>query len=1529
MTQIDPFQESTVEPIAIIGMGLRIPGADTIEAYWRNLSEGVESITFFSDDELRAAGVSEETLKNPDYVKAMGRLKNADQFDADFFGMTPRDAEILDPQQRVFLECVWETLEHSGYDPEQYDGQIALFGGIGLNGYLIHNLLNHKDLIETMGGWHLTLSNDKDFATTRTSYKLNLQGPSINVSTACSTSLVAVALSCQSLLTYQTDMVVAGGCSIHLPQNEGYWYTPGGTLSPDGHCRPFDAKAQGTIDGNGAAFVVLKRLADAKADGDTIHGVIRGFGVNNDGNMKVGYTAPSVDGQAEVILDAQTMAGISANQISYIETHGTATDLGDPIEIAALTQAFRETTDACGFCAIGSVKSNVGHLDTAAGTASLIKTILAMKHQQIPPSLHFETPNPKIDFKNTPFYVNNKNTSWPKKAAEPRIAGISSFGIGGTNAHVIVSEAPEPQQIEEDHTDWHLLLLSARNPQVREQQQINLYNHLQTNPETPLSAIAYTLQAGRHAFLDRQIILCQNRRQAEALLTHPAPPHVFQQVAPKEEPPVIFLFPGQDSLHIHMAYDLYQRIPLFRSQIEACADILKNNHQIDLYNLLYPETTEAHNAEDLRNPIPLFVIEYALAQLWRDLGITPQALFGISLGEYVAATLSGVLSLEDALSLLVVNHQLINDLEPGAMIAIACQLEDVESDLKQTGCRLAMVSTPEQIVVAGATAEINALIKILQQKDMIHQRLPLNRAFHTDKMTPILEPLRDALEKISFNPPEIPYISSVTGHWINDHEATDPAYYLKLTSETLQLNQALQTLFIQDEKTQLLEVGPQQVLYSLVKQHPARPGQIDILSSLPTTHNQSHNTPQNQMWPHFLTTLGKLWLAGIKIDWQVFSSHRQQNQRTPLPTYPFEHQSYWIDPVPQTEEITQPKTLEKSSQKEQWFYLPQWQQAPLLPTEESIHMQNPWMILMDQKGVGEQLADALEKREITVVRVYHNESASEISSSGNGLTLDTTSDTALNTLFEKVKNEYGLPKQIITMTTLGLTGDHHTQLDLGYHALVTLGYVIGQQSDIESIALTLISDQLFPINGAACIEEKTMLLGPMKVIPQEYPHTTCCTIDLELTDTVWKQQKIIDQLCNELCQESNRKEQAVALRYSQRWIEQFSQYTLDKTDGKPIQLRDRGVYLITGGMGNIGLSVANYLVKTTRARLVLIGRSTLPDQSEWADIIADPDTAAEQREQLKKLSDLTQQTSCLILQGDVSNKAIMGQIFDQAENHFGAIHGIIHAAGLVDDYAFSTISEKNQDNAKQQFIPKVAGVNVLADLLSTRQYDFCLLCSSLSSILGGIGFSAYASANLYLDAKAYNHNQSSPIPWVSINWEGWNFNLEENNTEGMGAELIKLGMTPEEGCEIFERILSLPHPPYQLIISSGNLHLRIDQWIKNISVSSTEAQKTTTARSELLGHYVAPETETEKKLAPLWEQILGIHDLGILDNFFALGGNSLLLTQLLALIRRTFHIEIDLTTLFEAPTITDMAIEIDKQFKPEEEDDEAWEEGFL
>ena len=893
---------STDMKIAVIGMALRCPGADGLDEFWQNLANGTDSISHFAPEDLDPA-ISKADAASPNYVAARGILKDGDGFDAAFFGIGEREAEVLDPQHRHFLETVWQALEHGGYQGEQPGLRIGVYAGSGTNTYLPEVVRLSPGLIDRAGAFQVMVANEKDYLTTRIMHRLNLSGPAVTVQTACSTSLVAVHTAVQALRLGDCDMAIAGGSASTSPLKSGYFYQEGAMLSPDGRTRTFDADACGTVFSDGVGAVLLKRLSDALQDGDHIYGVIIGTALNNDGAHKASFTAPSVEGQAMVVAQALADAGVDAASISYVEAHGTATPLGDPIEIAALTKAFRQTTAKRGYCAIGSLKSNVGHLTAAAGVAGLIKTCLSLYKRQLPPSIHFRTPNPKIDFATSPFRVNTRLTAW-ESADGPRRAGVSSFGVGGTNAHLIVEEAPRLEARDEISIRPQLLVYSAPTETALAQKAQQLSNYL-TQPQSAagelrLDDIAYTLMAGRKPFAYRGYVVAASPR--EAALNILSPSGTKRAKLNPMSLRLAWLFPGQGSQHASMGLDLYGQFPSFRQTVDACALLLKIRYNIDLIHLMFEPAQSGGEGPltptEIAQPA-LFTICFALAKLWQSLGVTPQVLLGHSVGEFAAACIAGVFSWEEALCLVAERGRLMQQMPAGAMLSVRLPAREL-IHLLPPKLAIAAFNSPGTQVVAGPLAEIHAFAASLAQQGIAAKLLRTSHAFHTAQMQGAAEGLLQAVASVRLSPPQIPIISTLTGQLLSTAEATSPDYWARQLRLPVTFAAALQTLFTKHEdleRTIVLEVGPGEVLTNLCRQQVAVSERTHCISSLGASAGKGEGTA-------LLRALGELWCAGLELNPEAIYNGPQKPHRTPLPTYPFERRRYWpVTALPITAEV--------------------------------------------------------------------------------------------------------------------------------------------------------------------------------------------------------------------------------------------------------------------------------------------------------------------------------------------------------------------------------------------------------------------------------------------------------------------------------------------------------------------------------------------------------------------------------------------------------------------------------------------------
>ena len=1510
--------------IAVIGLAGKFAGGETIDDFWQNLENGVELITPFNDGETRSNGINR--------VGAV--LKDVDRFDAAFFGFNPKEAETMDPQHRLFLESAWEALENAGYSSENEERAIGVFAGVGMGTYLLYNLSPNPGLIESRGFLPTLVGVDKDYLPTRVSYKLNLKGPSISVGTACSSSLVAVHLACQSLLSGECDMALAAGVAVKVPQSETT-LSPDEIVSPDGHCRAFDRDANGTVGGNGLGIVVLKRLEDAIADRDRIYAVVKGSAINNDGAMKVGYTAPSQEGQARVIRAAQLMAEVEPETITYMETHGTGTALGDPIEVAAMTQAFRAATELKQFCAIGSVKTNIGHLDAAAGITGFIKTVLALHHKRIPPSLHFETPNAQIDFANSPFYVNTQLTEWETNGT-PRRAGVSSFGFGGTNVHAILEEAPLLDPVTSQPRAYQLLALSAKTATALDRSTVNLSEKLKHSPELNLADVAYTLQVGRWAFDRRRFAVVSSLEDAVQALSAEDSPHVFTGQTTASNPPVMFMFSGQGSQYVNMGRELYESESTFRSHVDRCLTFLQSAHNIDLRPVLFADPADLETATHqltqtaIAQPA-LFTIEYALAQLWISWGVTPQGSIGHSIGEYVAACLAGVFSLEDALTIVATRGQLMQQQPTGTMLAVNLSVGDLQP-LLDDSLHLAASNSPDLSVVSGSHEAIAGLESLLATRGITCKPLHTSHAFHSPLMEGAIEPFIECLRGITFNPPQLPFISNVTGTWITAAAATDPLYWAQHLRQPVQFSAGMAELLTNTEAI-FLEVGAGRTLSTLAKQQAAV---RQIFCSLPHPQDKSSDLEL------LLKTLGQLWLNGVEVDWTSFYADREC-QRVPLPTYPFDRQRYWIDaPSPAEQDSAEPTlrdrapvTPAKKADIGDWFYVPSWKRAvspALVPTDRP----RCWVVFSDSRserlcqrlGFAAAMAQRLQQQgnsaEPTLrERVIQVNIGTEFSHNNDVYTIDPGDRTHYERLMQAVLSVDKSP--IIThLWTLGADLSFEESQTLGFYSLLYLAQAIGQSpiDRAHPIHIGVVSSNIQDVTGTEVIHpEKATILGACQVIPQEYTHLTCSNIDLAIPAV---DNGTIDRVIAEiLAQAADSSAPIVAYRGNYRWLPIHEPLYL-KPVTSPAPFRERGVYLITGGMGGIGMAIAEHLARTVQAKLVLVSRSPFPPQSEWTQWTNAHSDRDATTIGIRKIQALTAMGSeVLVVNADVADLEQMQTVRDRLYQTFGELHGIFHAAGVL---SAGVMQIKTPETAAGVMRPKVQGTLVLHQIFGTTPLDFWVLFSSLSAVLGGLGQVDYCAANCFLDAFARSH-APNPQRILSIDWDMW-------QEVGMGADMtglpdylkqqrletLEMGIATHEGMDGLQRILH--SGCRQILVSTKDWQVVLDRQQQQTGIAPDRPSDATRSPVANAGHqrslqsttYIAPSNEIEQWIATLWQSQLGIDRVGINDNFFELGGHSLLAVRVVSQIREMYPVDLSLgTLLFEARTVAGLASVITEQ----------------
>ena len=1503
---MNTLDENTELDIAVIGVAGRFPQARNIESFWHNLCEGKESIRHFTGEELKQAGYDPSMIENPRLIKAAAILENIEFFDAGFFGYSPREAEQMDPQQRIFLECAWEALEDGGCNPESYQGMIGVFAGTGINTYIINNLDFQNDKsTENLDGLQLTIGNDKDYLTTRISYKLNLTGPSMCVQTACSTSLVSVHLACQSLLNYECDAALAGGISVRSPQPLGYIYQEGSIMSPDGHCRTFDADAKGTIFGNGAGVILLKRLSDALDDNDRIYAVIKGTAVNNDGSGKVGYTAPGIDGQISVITRALASAGVSPEEISFIETHGTATPLGDAIEITALKQVFNSHKKK-NSCAVGSVKTNVGHLDTAAGITGLIKTVLSLYNKVIPPSLHFEKPNPELNLEESPFYVNTDLKKWSANG-KPRRAGISSFGIGGTNAHAVLQEAPA-RQSSDSNRHWQLFTLSAKTQTALENYGRKLKEHLEKYPDINIADAAFTLQTGRKAFNYRRFFVAGNSGEVLENLDRESNDGGFSAETPSMPPAVIFMFPGQGSQYYRMGKNLYENEPVFKEHFDLCSNLLLSELEIDLRNLVFDwadgETAAGSLLKQTIYTQPaLFSIEYALAKLLMWRGIRPAAMIGHSLGEFVAACLSEVMSLEDALKIIALRGKLMQSMNTGAMTAVALSEKSLLEILPST-LSLAAVNGKELCVVSGEQKDIEEFAQILEQKNIFYRTLSVSHAYHSKMMEPALEPFQTYLEKISLSQPKIPFISNVTADFITGEEASDPRYWTRHLRSTVRFGSGLQNI-CRNREVVLLEVGPSNSLIKIA----SREQLGDAITLIPVLQEPENGIDEDKS---VLSALGKLWSLGIDIDWKAFYEN-EQRIKISLPTYQFDRQSYWIGNK-QITPLEKKKTVSKNP-LEKWSYYPAWKQS--LPASHFSPRENkdfPILILSNNDDFCLSLIENLRSENNEVIEVIRGKDYKQ--TDHFKYRIDASQPDDYEKLFSDLSKSGKLPR--IIFHTWSLKADDFVETDVRvltdiYNSLIFLGQAVGLSYSEEKADLYVITDKFAKILPAEKINPaKSLLIGPTLVLPLESLKINSFLIDVVISSEKNELKELVESLSLEIRYDSPSN--VFAYRGKQRWIRQFDNFELSESD-KDNLFKERGVYLITGGLGGLGLSLGKWLSERCQPKLILIGRTALPPVEEWDVWLESHDSGNSISQKIQKVRELeTSGAEVIVRAADVKNQSAIEQIIQETVSEFGRIDGVFHLAGIPGG---GLIQTKN-DPAPEVFLPKADGTLNLCRALENQNVDFIVLFSSITSVTGALGQVDYSSACAFMNAFAEYYQDISKVRTVSLVWDAWQNDTWQQILLKDVSELQKAvkehrekyGIALDEGFEILRRSLRTQLP--QIVISTLNLPVVIENQ-KNFTqkLFSQKLKTYQTEKNHGQGDQVAPQTETEKAVAKIWCKVLGLEKISVLDNFISLGGHSLLAVQLLAKLREEFNADFPLKVVFEKPTVKEMAFTID------------------
>nr|WP_314491698.1 non-ribosomal peptide synthetase/type I polyketide synthase [uncultured Chryseobacterium sp.] len=1453
--------------VAIIGMAGQFPGANNINEFWDNLKNGVESIKFFEDEELLAEGEDKNTIKNPNYVKANAFLSDKEYFDGAFFGYTPAEVKLMDPQIRLFHENCWKALEDAGYI-NTGSQKIGLFAGASSNvNWLNYSMFTNLDNeVDHFSAFRLR---DATFMCSRVSYLMNLQGPSIYVNTACSTSLVAVQRACMSLLLRECKIALAGGITIKNYSKKGYVYEEGMIDSRDGHCRAFDSEADGTVGGEGVGIVVLKRLADAIEDGDHIYAVIRGSGVNNDGSQKIAYSAPSVDGQSQAILKALSMAKVPAESISYVEAHGTATKLGDPIEIEGLNNSFGLSEKK--YCAIGSVKTNIGHLDIASGVAGLIKTAMSLENRQIPASLNFKSHNPKINFTESPFYVNTELTEW-KNDQYPLRAGVSSFGIGGTNAHVILEEAPV-SKVSSESREHQLFVFSAKTKTSLERSLKEFKIYFKTNPKTKLADVAHTLQFGRVPMNYRVSFAAKDFEDAVEMLD--VVKVKDRGISENQKPTIAFMFPGYGSQYAGMCKDLYASEPIFKKSVDECIAIVKNKFNKDLSPLLLAdegsEWAGKINEIEFSQPM-LFVIEYALAQTLIQWGVKPDIVGGHSTGKYVAACISDVFSLEDALMLIVKRAELMQKVSKGSMLSVSISEQELLPLLKDfNDISLAAVNSTELCVVSGKDEDVEKFSHFLEQKGYMCKPLAASHAYHSYMMDEVLEEFENVIKKIKISPQQIPFLSNLSGGLATDGEIAEPEYWVKHIRETVRFSDNVEEI-LKNKKAVILEVGPGKVLTSLVNSNKFKNHGHTVIN-LVRHPNEEINDQKN-----LISALGKMWEQGVDIDWKNLYNPDEIRLKVSLPTYSFDKVSYPVN-VDAFKMILN-HSVHTIGDSSSWYYASSWKKVSLLK-KEYIHDEHT-LIFSDNSGVGEFLFQKLtmEGEKVTMVKKSdkYNQNKQEM------YHIDPENENHYQQLFNDLAAEGKKATRIIYAWPVAKTENQHQDIaDKEFFHLVNVAKYIKNTVHSENKKLVLITNDLHSITGYESLEiKKSAQLGLLKVISQECIGFSTSHIDISLHHML--NESDIQCLTDEIKYIQTGK--TVSLRNSNRWEQIFDRHKIEETS-EQTAFREGGVYMITGGLGNLGYNLSEYLIKNYKAKVILLGRSILPQRDQWDN--EKNNLAVNRMLTLESLGDV------FYYNCNIADENSLKETVQKAEEKFRTINGVIHAAGIVSESSVNMFDLLSKDGYQEHFDAKIKGIVNLDIAFKDKPLDFCFIVSSLSSILGGLGFGGYASANTFIDYfVSEKRNIKDPRNWICVNFEALDFAEIPEDPNNLNIPEI---------FEVVEQSLVMSELS-PIVISKRDLQLRIDEWVtrngNNTQENDASDHNALYESLAIAGGDISNAIELTMKT--LWEDFFG-KSVEAEDDFFEIGGDSLKALTVIRKILAVFSIEISIKEFFDNSTL--------------------------
>ncbi|WP_258086500.1 type I polyketide synthase [Xenorhabdus bovienii] len=1420
-------QDLTGLEIAIVGVSCRFPNSPTIESFWKNCLEGNDCITRFSDEILAKNGVPKKDYSSNNYVNAKGVIDKPMAFDADFFNYNKREAEFLEPQIRKLHECGFEALGSAGLVPAVYAGKVGCY--LTASAQLQWQMAAYEEC-EQDGASLFSAFNlvEKDFAATRLAYKLGLTGPAVSLQTACSSSLTAIHMAARALLLGECQMVLVAAAALVTPNQQGYLYQDGMITSPEGVCRPFDEKANGTVGGEGIGAVVLQPLKQALADKRPILALIKGTAINNDGARKVGYTAPSIEGQADVISSAIKMSKIDPESISYIEAHGTATKLGDPIEISALKKAFPGCPAKS--IAIGSVKSIVGHLDSAAGMAGLIKTALMLKNKMLCANQYFTNPNPQIKLESSPFYINQNSQEWVSQSI--RRAGVSSFGIGGTNAHIVLEESLFQPSGSEPAERLTLLPLSAKNESSLAMMEKALLDRLADKKDT-LSDIAYTLQNGREYFSHRSVLICSESQGSycESDFIRGKVEYTGKKI--------IFLYPGQGTQYQGMAYGLYQHEKTFKDSIHQCLHLLPEDQQKELTDF-FIGASEQNDASSEITQLAIFVVEYATTRLLESKGFKPYALLGHSLGEYVAATVSGVFSLDDALHLVSQRARLMQRMSPGTMLSVPLGMEKLQDYLDDT-LEVAAINGRESIVVSGALADIERLESLLQNAGIICRRLKTSHAFHSRTIDEIQTEYAETLSTINFSKPYIPVLSNLTGTWHSEEEIMQPDYWLSHQRQKVDFLGCLETLSESNDLI-FIEVGPGNTLSSFTQKYFQSKNENKPLVVNALRHPKLPEDDQE----YFYGQLAKIGCASNEIYWQ--NINQQKGNLIHLPVYQFSQTEY---SKIRDRLISGPNKKRHSVDPDQSStYLPGWQREVNFQTEEVKQSQSVFLLC----------PRTAEPNRRTLAKVLWPDS---------------------DVFFIDELDKLASLKVTAECTFVLIPDQREFSTDPIEHYLQWVDSLRTLLSSIplQSMRFILFTPEIENVLGyEQALPAISLLKGLVWSIPLEYQKHQAMQIDFAMQDLADNNK--LKALIRTIA--SSDKYRQAAIRHGQLWIPEFKPLPAHQLVhvNKCHELNVGGLVFISGGLGGIGLKMAESLADQYKARLILASRSEFPDRSKWEAIKNDP-TKVETASKIASIERIEQLGGEVhIHQVDVSCKTALHVLLTAIESELGKFSMVIHSAGSD---AGALIMQPDLALHREIMAAKVTGADNLISYFSDKDLRSMLFCSSLLSYHGASGQSAYVAANAYLDALT--DNQESPFRIHSIAWDRW---LEV----GMAAKNIQdsnetIGLTNQEGQALF--LQAIAYYPERMAVSVLPINKRLQESERSkVRVKSGPAEKA----------ILEAKTSVKQTILEVLKHQLGLSEIDERARFFDLGATSLDIVQINERLKQKLNADIPIAMMF-------------------------------